>query len=189
MPGGVTLDTVTTALEEGGLFQVRKQFVSPATIKIERLRYAGILDQPGAIKVEIDNLQNVVLPPQSLTYRNTWSIAIELPVMDIREIVAEKLRAASQRARYRDFYDLFLIIEQYAPDMEEVVQLLRQKEVRQPITAEGIQENWSRSAQEFAEGADLIHYSRVLAERDVDQLVKRLYFAPILPAPTPPRDH
>jgi predicted nucleotidyltransferase component of viral defense system len=60
---GLALETVKDALEHGGLFEVRKEYVSGATIKIERLRYLGILDQPRAIKVEIDHLQNIVLPP------------------------------------------------------------------------------------------------------------------------------
>jgi hypothetical protein len=31
--------------------------------------------------------------------------------MDLREILAEKIRAASGRARYRDFYDIAMIAE------------------------------------------------------------------------------
>lgn len=63
IPGHVTLDEIKAVLEAGGLFEVRKTFTSPATIKIERLRYGGILAQPGVIKVEIDHLQNVLLLP------------------------------------------------------------------------------------------------------------------------------
>lgn len=185
MPGGVTPDAVRGVLEAGGIFEVRKKFISPATIKIERLRYGGILDQPGAIKVEIDYLQNVVLPPQVLPYRNAWGLEITLPVMDIREIAAEKLRAASQRARYRDFYDLYLIVEEYAPDLEELEMLLRRKEVRRPITVEGLQENWQRAAKESSEGADLIHLSRAIANGAIAGFVEQIRFNPILPESSP----
>lgn len=34
-------------------------------------------------------------------------------VMDIREMCAEKIRAANERARYRDFYDLYMLEAAY----------------------------------------------------------------------------
>lgn len=180
--GAMSIDMVKAMLEQHGLFEVRKEFVSSATIKIERLRYSGILAQPGAIKVEIDHMQNVVLPPRELPYNNVWGIPITLPVMDIREMCAEKLRAASQRARYRDFYDLFLIFERFEPDLADVLSLLRQKEVRRPITSEGLHENWHRAARERTAGKDPVHYSRLLADADIQQMLAQIHFAPIFPA-------
>ena len=44
--------------------------------------------------------------------------------MDIKEIAAEKIRAMSDRARYRDFYDLFLILEKYWLNLNEIVGLI-----------------------------------------------------------------
>jgi hypothetical protein len=41
---GLSVEAVKDVLEQDGLFQVRKQYVSNATIKIERLWYRGILD-------------------------------------------------------------------------------------------------------------------------------------------------
>ena len=178
---GLTVGAVKAVLEQPGLFEVRKEYVSKATIKIERLWYPGILDQPGAIKVEIDQVQNVVLPPVERTYTNVWDIPIVLPVMDIREICAEKIRAASQRARYRDFYDLYLIFEAFSPDLEEIVSLMRQKEIRIPITVENLRENWPRAAREFTEGKDLVQYSRSIPDEAITALVASIEFEPLLP--------
>ena len=178
--GAVTLDEVKTVLETGGLFEVRKEFTSAATIKIERLSYGGILAQPGAIKVEIDHLQNVMLPPQLLPYRNVWGLDVVLPVMDLREIAAEKLRAASQRARYRDFYDLYLLFEEYAPDVEELADLLRQKEVRRPVSTQALRENWQRAMQEQSGLVERIHYARAVVQEDITNVVEAFRFAPVL---------
>ena len=52
-----------------------------------------------------------------MQYNNVWGLDFEVLVMDIREICAEKIRAMSDRARYRDFYDLFLMAEKYHPNM------------------------------------------------------------------------
>lgn len=170
VPGRVTLAQVKSAPEKGGLLEVRKEYVSPATIKIERLRYAGILGQPGAIKVEIDHLQNVLLEPRMIPCRNVWGLSLALPVMDIREIAAEKLRAACQRARYRDFYDLYLIVAEYSLSVEELVTLLRQKGVRQPITVEALRQNRQRAAREFSEAAGLVAYGRAVLSDEIAQM-------------------
>lgn len=73
-------------------------------MKIEKLRYIGPLIQPNFSKVEIDFLQNVLLPPKTLKYHNVWGVDFTIKVMDIREICAEKIRAMNDRARYRDFF-------------------------------------------------------------------------------------
>jgi hypothetical protein len=48
--------------------EVKKDYVSWATIKIEKLQYSGPLGQPNSLKVEIDFLQNVILPPIEIDY-------------------------------------------------------------------------------------------------------------------------
>ena len=94
---------------------------------------------------------------------------------------AEKLRAASQRSRYRDFYDLYLIFEQFAPDLNEIVALLHRKEVRRPITAKGLLENWDQAVREFTQGKDLVHYSRAIDDEEILAFLSGIQFAPILP--------
>ncbi len=44
--------------------------------------------------------------------------------MDIREMCAEKIRAANERARYRDFYDLYMIMNRFEMDMSVVGKLM-----------------------------------------------------------------
>jgi len=83
--------------------------LSPATFKIEKLQYLGPLGQSNSLKIEIDYLQNVILPPIEIDYQNIYGVKTKTRVMDIREIVAEKIRAMSDRARYRDYYDFVMI--------------------------------------------------------------------------------
>ena len=74
-------------------------------------------------------MQNVVLPAQALPYKNVWGVDATVQVMDIREICAEKIRAMNDRVRFRDFYDFYLITERLKLDINEVVALVRKKEV------------------------------------------------------------
>ncbi len=178
----VTLALVREVLTAGELFQVRKEYESRATIKIERLWYSGILEQPGAIKVEIDRVQNVVLPPYPRPYTNVWGHEFTVNVMDLREICAEKVRAASQRARYRDFYDLYLILDAYPIDLGEVFSLLRRKEVRRPITPAGIRANWQIARQEREDDMRSIYCAREVDSDAVTAMVDTLSFDAVVPA-------
>ena len=178
---GLTGDAVKQALTAGGLFEVRKEFESPATIKFERLWYPGILDQPGAIKVEIDRMQNVVLPAQTLLYRNVWDLDVTVHVMDLREICAEKIRAASQRARYRDFYDLYLLLTSYTLDLDEVYALIQRKEVRAEISPALMLANWQLAKDSKARDLRSIYCATQVSNDAIETLIRTLAFPPILP--------
>ena len=177
----LTLESVVSALESTGQFTVRKRYESRATIKIERLWYVGILAQPGAIKVEVDRVQNVVLPPVIRPYANVWGIEVMVQTMDLREIAAEKIRATATRVRYRDFYDLYLILENSDIDIDGLVSLVRQKEVRTTIGPEQMQRNWQEAQEQADDDLRSIHCSRQIRHDDISVMVERLQFEPILP--------
>jgi predicted nucleotidyltransferase component of viral defense system len=154
--------------------QIKKDYLSRATIKIEKLQYIGPLVQPNSLKVEIDFLQNVVLPSQKLTYNNVWGINFNVAVMDIREICAEKIRAMSDRARYRDFYDLFLVLDTYDINLKEVVELVKKKEIRQLIAKNKIEKNWQIVLTQKQQEMDQIYYSREVEDSAIKAMIRSL---------------
>ncbi len=175
----ITLEEVVEAFEAYDFFSVKKQFTSPATIKLTKLQYTGILVQPNHIKIEIDRRQNVVLPAQRRTYQNVWGLDVSAYVMDVREICAEKLRAMSDRARYRDFYDMYLLLRDINIAIDEVVALLRQKEIRQPIRRENVLANW-RVAQRFKrEDMATILVKEQVGDGVISAMIAGFNFAPI----------
>lgn len=178
----LSLETVAATLEATGEFTVRKQFESKATIKIERLWYEGILAQPGAIKVEIDRKQNVVLPPMKCRYNNVWGIEADIQTMQIQEVVAEKIRAAATRARYRDFYDLFLLMDHPEVSLDDAVDILRQKEIRTPVSPQGIAANWQRAQAEAADEMRSIYFAKPVNDDEIAKMISRFTFAPLLPS-------
>lgn len=172
----VTIEEVRQTLTSVPFFEIKKEFQSKATIKIERLLYHGPLEQPNSIKVEIDFLQNVLLPPQTMPYNNAWGVDFKVRVMDIREICAEKIRAMSDRARYRDFYDLRLILDEHPVDLNEVAGYIKRKEIRRPISVESIRANWGIViSQQGVEVAD-IFVSNPVAETDIVNMIDQLPF-------------
>lgn len=168
------LEEVRKIFVDVDYLQIKKDYLSSATIKIEKLQYAGPLIQPNSLKVEIDFLQNVVLPPQTLVYHNVWGLEFSVAVMDIREICAEKIRAMSDRARYRDFYDMYLVLDTHDIDLKEVVELVKKKEVRQPITKANIEKNWQIVLTQKEKEMSQIYYSHQVEDAAIEKMIRSL---------------
>ena len=178
----LSIEAVRKIFDNIDYLNIKKDYLTEATIKIEKLQYAGPLIQPNSLKVEIDFLQNVMLPPQTLAYQNVWGVDFTVAVMDIKEICAEKIRAMSDRARYRDFYDIYLLLEKYKLDLDEIVLYVRQKEIRRPITKTSIQTNWKVIATEKEQEMGQIYYSMQVEDNQIEALIKSLPFDSITSA-------
>ncbi|MEK7130358.1 MAG: nucleotidyl transferase AbiEii/AbiGii toxin family protein [Patescibacteria group bacterium] len=172
----MSLEEVRKVFASADNLDIKKDYLSDATIKIEKLQYFGPLIQPNSLKVEIDYLQNVLLPVQNLKYNNVWGVAFSVGVMDIREIAAEKIRAMSSRARYRDFYDLFLILEKYRLNLNEIVGYIGRKEIRQPIAKANIKSNWSVIGTQKEMEMNQIFYLRQINDKEIEALIESLPF-------------
>jgi len=176
----LSIKEVQKIFDNTDYLSIKKDYLSEATIKIEKLQYTGPLMQPNSLKIEIDFLQNVLLPPQALTYHNVWGLDFTVVVMNVKEICAEKIRAMSDRARYRDFYDIYLLLEKYHLDLEEVISYVRKKEVRRPITKTNIQTNWKVIATEKEQEMSQIYYSKQVEDNQIEMLIQRLPFDSII---------
>ena len=172
----ISLEEIVVVLESDGTFRVNKSYQSDFTIKIERLQYQGLLGQPGNIKFEVDHHQNVVLPGVTIEYQNVWKINSTPVVMDQREICAEKIRAVSQRARYRDFYDLYFLLNELKIDFDEALAIQKQKEIRTPIIAANIANNWSVAKEQKESDLGSIYCSQEIANKEVESLVQDIHF-------------
>jgi predicted nucleotidyltransferase component of viral defense system len=178
----VSIEEVRKIFDNIDYLSIKKDYLSHVTIKLEKLQYTGPLTQPNSLKAEIDFLQNVLLTPQILTYHNVWGVDLTVVVMDIKEICAEKIRAMSDRARYRDFYDIYLLLEKYQLDLDEIVSYVKQKEIRRPITKASIHTNWKVIATEKEQEMGQIYYSKQVEDSQIEILIKRLPFDSITAA-------
>lgn len=177
----ITMDEVVQVLEASGDFSVKKKYESGATVKIEKLVYRGILDQPGSIKVEIDRLQNVALPAVERKYENVYGVEATVKTMRLDEIVSEKVRATSSRARYRDFYDLYLLLEDDRSDLERSLELARQKEIRKLVSPEEASKRWQEALLKVEDEKGTIHRTKLVDDADIAAMVARFDFPPIYP--------
>ncbi len=96
--------------------------------------------------------------------------------MDIREIAAEKIRAMSDRVRYRDFYDFAIIMIDLKVDLKEVLSLVPQKEIRSDISVNKILDNWCLARKEKESDFSSIYYTKELADEVIENELKKLNF-------------
>lgn len=178
----ITIDEVKKIFKPYDFLEIKKEYISKATIKLERLTYDGPLSQPNSLKLEIDFIQNVVLPPSKLEYKNVWKVDTKVSVMDIKEICAEKIRASSERVRYRDFYDLFQIMKNYDLDLNEIVDLMKKKEARKFLSQDSILVNWGIAKQEKVGESQKIYYSEVVDDLEMEEMLKKLDIGVIEPS-------
>jgi uncharacterized protein len=165
------LGELASLFNEHDFLEVRKSFVSDFTIKIDRLTFTGPLGQPNWLKIEVDMEQAVVLPPGETEYANVWRVETGMLTMDIREIFAEKVRAIDERARYRDFYDLFMMTRRFEIDLPEVSGIVSEKEKRKPFSREAIMANWETACSEREADGHRIFYLEDAAEPDVEGML------------------
>jgi predicted nucleotidyltransferase component of viral defense system len=175
----LTLESIRNLFADIDFLTVQKDYQSEFTIKIETLQYVGPLRQPDSLKVEVDLFQNVLLPPKFMKYNNVWGLDFEVRVMDVREIGAEKIRAMSSRARYRDFYDFFLLAEKYQIDLGEITTYVSQKEIRKPITKTNIRDNWAVVGTQKDKEMGQVFYSRKVDDTRIENLIEKLPFTEI----------
>jgi predicted nucleotidyltransferase component of viral defense system len=166
----VTVDELKVIFDAYEFLEVKKHYKSGATVKIERLQYRGLLAMPASLKLEIDFVQNVVLPAQTLAYKNAYGVDVQVKVMDIQEICAEKIRAMNERFRYRDFYDFGMIMKAFTFDLSAIVELLKRKELRRPLTLSNIFEHWhlANKAKDIAD----IHVTQEISDDEVAASLK-----------------
>ena len=171
----ITLKEIKAVLESQDFLEVKDDYVSKATIKIERLKYTGPLGLPNSLKVEIDFMQNVVLPAKAVLYKNAWKIKTKVNIMDSKEVCAEKIRATSDRARYRDFYDLVLLFDNFKFDSKEIFELVKEKEIRKPIMQDSIMNNWQIVKKGKEEELSRIYYARDINDKEIERLIHNLF--------------
>lgn len=170
----ITLDEISALFQDSDLFEIKKPYTSKATIKIEQLKYYGVLDTPNSIKFEVDHFQNVVLPAVQKNYQNVWDLEFKVNTMDPLEICAEKIRACNDRFRYRDFYDLFLLVNSQKIDTSEVISLIPKKEIRNPISKANIVKNLELALGEFSKKGNTVFYKEEVKPLNVKSFISNL---------------
>ncbi len=89
------------------------------------VRYHGPCGGRGVVAVEVGYREGVVLGPVSASIGSPFYEPFDVPVLDPREVVAEKLRAIAQRQRATDLADVaFLLVTRGVRPERDVMRTL-----------------------------------------------------------------
>ena len=87
-------------------------------------------------------------------------VPVTVSAMAAKEICAEKVRAVNERARYRDFYDLAMVMKTKGFDSNEILEILEKKELRKPLSKDSILENVEIAKEAKRSGAESLYYRK-----------------------------
>ncbi|NCB21133.1 MAG: nucleotidyl transferase AbiEii/AbiGii toxin family protein [Clostridia bacterium] len=175
----IELNEIKNIFSDFDFLEIKRDYSSDNTIKIEKLQYVGPLGQANSLKIDIDYLQNVILAPIEMNYQNIYGVKTKVRVMDIREITAEKIRAMSDRARYRDYYDFVMILKKLKINLKEVLDLVSKKEIRETISTKSILNNWQIAKQDKQADQQTIYYTEHLSDETIESGLNKLNFKDI----------
>jgi predicted nucleotidyltransferase component of viral defense system len=108
-----------------------------------------------------------------------WEVNASPKAMDKRELCAEKLRATAQRARYRDFYDLYFLLHELKIDQTEMMNLLRKKEIRTPITKANMVKNWAIAKEQQLKDMGSIYCKKTVENLLIEKMINAIEFEEI----------
>lgn len=170
--GKITEDDLREVFEPFDFLEIIKSYQSTFTLKIQRLKFTGPLGQANSIKLDVDLTQELILPAENAEYRNVYGVPATVRAMAIKEICAEKVRAINERARYRDFYDLAMVMQANGFDPKEIVEILKKKELRKPLSKDSILENLEIAEEAKSSGAANLYYREEISEAETKESLK-----------------
>jgi predicted nucleotidyltransferase component of viral defense system len=91
------------------------------------VQYDAVLGQKNTTDLDITFDEPLVYPIVDHHHAYEDVPAFSLPAYRVEEIFVEKLRSLFQRARARDYYDIYRLLEQESFDDEEIATALREK--------------------------------------------------------------
>lgn len=115
-----------TSSTSGIGFSIKSFFANPGYIQI-KVQYEAILGQKNTTSLDVSLQEPILTPVQSLIYQYEDIPTSSIKAYSIEEILVEKLRSLFQRARARDYYDLFFLLEKQKFDDRKILDLLSAK--------------------------------------------------------------
>ncbi|MHB1326069.1 MAG: nucleotidyl transferase AbiEii/AbiGii toxin family protein [Thermoleophilia bacterium] len=127
------------------------------------------MGQPNSIKLDVDLTQELILPAEKSQYKNVYGVPVTVSAMAAKEICAEKVRAVNERARYRDFYDLAMVMKTNRLVPAEILEILKKKELRKPLGKDSILENLDISEEAKKSGAESLYYREEINDAEMKE--------------------
>ncbi|RJQ32237.1 MAG: nucleotidyl transferase AbiEii/AbiGii toxin family protein [Actinobacteria bacterium] len=171
----ISIDDLKKAFEPYQFLEIVLFYPSDFSLKINRLKFLGPLNQANSIKLDIDLSQKLIQPAAEIKYRNIFNIPVAVRSMSLVEICAEKIRAINERARYRDFYDFAMVLKNNKIDLGILLETLKQKELRKPVSKNSILANLKIAQQAKDAGQENLNYREEIGKDELRSAINKLF--------------
>lgn len=146
--------------------------------------YSHAWNSSGAFDLQVSMREQPILPVRSIPqieqqyFKHLEFRPDSIPCLDVHEIVAEKLRAAYQRARVRDLFDLHLFSSRpFDRNLVRALLVLKLWQVRDPFDPEVFFERLSKGKHDWPDLSRLVASDFRVAESSIlEQCTKRFSF-------------
>ena len=173
-----TLEAALADVEakSGIRFEIRNMHTAGDPVEYVQfdVQYDAVLGQKNTTDLDITFDEPLVFPIEDHDHAFEDVPAFNLPAYSIEEIFVEKLRSLFQRARARDYYDVYRLLEQESFDDEEIVTALREKARAHDVEialAQGVPEDDVKAVRAYWEQA----LNRLVTEQlSFDTVVERI---------------
>lgn len=169
----LSIDDITEIFKPYDFLEIAEYYPSDFSLKVQKLKFLGPLGQANSIKLDIDLTQKLILPTNKARYRNFYNLDVATEAMSLKEICAGKIRAINERARYRDFYDLAMVMKANPSKPNEIVKILKQKELREPLKREAIISNLKIAEDALVSGSENLYYRENLESNEIKETVSQ----------------
>ena len=162
--------------ESGVSFEISNVHAAGDPIEYVQLdvQYDAVLGQKNTTDLDITFNEPLVFPAVDHEHAFEDIPVFNLAAYSIEEIFVEKLRSLFQRARARDYYDIYRLLEQESFDDAEIVAALREKACAHDVEmtlAQGVPEGDVEAVRAYWEQA----LNRLVTEQiSFDMVVERI---------------
>ena len=124
-----------TEAESGIDFEITNCYTAgdPAEYIQVDIQYEAVLGQKNTTQLDLTLDESMFFPSISHTHDFEEVPEFKVQAYSVEEVLAEKLRSLYQRARARDYYDIYRLLNQREFDEEEITAALKTKAKQQNV--------------------------------------------------------
>jgi len=110
-------DEIEKAVKGSGLFTKTKTDKTTKDFVRYLVYYKSYFQKESFIIADVDRKASILLEPEKRKVPNFYDIDFSISTLNLKEIIAEKIRALMTRNQPRDYFDAYFILKKHSVDM------------------------------------------------------------------------
>lgn len=137
-----------------------------------KILYHSYFSSSNYIVMDVNTKASLHLKTDRKPVHNFYDLNFDSPILNLNELIAEKLRAAITRNQPRDYFDIYFILQKYDIDIELVKK--KTEEAKQKFDIERIFKNANKIYSKWNEDIEKLTNEKLSFNECIKFLEKRL---------------